>query len=134
MSSGNATFAIVAQVAADEPDTVPKIPHARTFTCMSRPGSQLSHGASPSNISSDSLVRNRISPIHMNSGSAAMVQFALEPQNDWKRLTAGGELVKNCRPNHATADSAIDIQTPHTSSRTSSASMICLLYTSDAAD
>ena len=41
----------------------------------------------------------------MNSGSAAIVQFALEPQKDWKRLTSGGVLVKNCRPNQATAAS-----------------------------
>ena len=31
----------------------------------------------------------------MKSGSAAIVQFALEPQNVWKRLTSGGVLVKN---------------------------------------
>jgi len=43
--------------AADEPETVPKMPHARTLTCMRRPGSHPSHGASPSNISSESRVR-----------------------------------------------------------------------------
>src|SRR5262249_35294873 len=115
MSSGSATFAIVAQVAADDPETVPKIPHASTLTCMSGPGSHVSHGASPSNISSDSLVRNRISPIHTNSGSAAMVQLALEPQNDWNRFTSGGVVVKKCSPAQATAASAIAIHTPHTS-------------------
>ena len=48
---------MVAQVAAEEPDTVPKMPQASTLTCISRPGSQVSQGARPSNISSDNLVR-----------------------------------------------------------------------------
>src|SRR6185503_7746064 len=100
---------MVAQVAVEEPDTVPKIAQPRMLTCIRRPGSQPSHGASPSNISSDSRVRYRISPIQTNSGSAASVHEALEPQNDWKRFTSGGLLVKNCRPNHATAASAIAI-------------------------
>src|SRR5262247_4126572 len=98
---------MVAQVAADEPDTVPKIAQPRMLTCIRRPGSQPSHGARPSNISSESLVRYRISPIQMKSGSAASVQEALEPQNDWKRFTSGGVLVKNCSPNQATAPSEI---------------------------
>src|ERR1043166_157867 len=79
-SSGSAILATVAQVAADEPDTEPNRPQASTLTCISRPGSQLSHGASPRNISSDNVVRNRISPIQMNSGSAASAQEALLPQ------------------------------------------------------
>ena len=73
-------MATVAQVAADEPDTEPNTPQASTLTCISRPGSQFSHGARPRNISSDSLVRNRISPIQMNSGSAASDHDALLPQ------------------------------------------------------
>jgi hypothetical protein len=73
-------LATVAQVAAEEPDTEPKIPHASTLTCMSRPGMRLSQGASPRNISSDSFVRNKISPIQTNSGSAARVHDALLPQ------------------------------------------------------
>src|SRR2546430_3710117 len=103
---------IVAQVAAEDPDTVPKMAQPRMFTCISRPGSQPSHGARPSNISSESLVRNRISPIHTNNGSAASVHDELDPQNDWNRFTSGGVVVKNCRPNHATAASAMPIQTP----------------------
>ena len=70
----------MAVVAADDPDTEPNTPQATTLTCMSRPGSQLSQGAKPRNISSESRVRNRISPIQMNSGSAASVQEALLPQ------------------------------------------------------
>ncbi len=73
-------MATVAQVAADEPDTEPKMPQASTLTCIRRPGSQLSQGARPRNISSDRRVRNRISPIQMNSGSAASVHDALLPQ------------------------------------------------------
>ena len=73
-------MATVAQVAAEEPDTEPKRPQASTFTCISRPGSQLSQGASPRNISSDRRVRKRISPIQMNSGSAASVHEAELPQ------------------------------------------------------
>src|ERR671910_2682922 len=107
MSSGSATLAIVAQVADDEPETAAKMPQPKMLTCISRPGSQPSHGARPSNISSDSLVRYRISPIQMNSGSAASVHDALEPQNDWNRFTSGGVLVKNCSPNQATAASEI---------------------------
>src|SRR5262245_53810799 len=113
---------MVAQVAADDPDTVPKIPHASTLTCMSRPGTHDSHGASPSNISSDSRVRNRISPIQTKSGNAAIVQFALEPQNDWKRLASGGLEVKSWSPAHATAASETAIHTPQTRSARRSAS------------
>src|SRR5918999_2549330 len=109
MSSGSATLAMVAQVAEDEPETAAKMPQPKMLTCMSRPGSQPSHGASPSNISSDRRVRKRISPIHTKSGSAAMVHEAFEPQNAWKRLTSGGLDVKNCNPIHATAPMAMAI-------------------------
>src|SRR5256885_13036641 len=103
---------MVAQVAAEDPDTVPKIAQPRMLTCIRRPGSQPSQGEMPSNISSESLVRNRISPIQTKSGSAARVHDALEPQNDWNRFTSGGVLVKNCSPNQATAASATAIHTP----------------------
>src|SRR5512134_405674 len=110
MSSGSATLAIVAQVAEDEPETAAKMPQPKTLTCIRRPGSQPSHGARPSNISSESLVRNRISPIHTNSGSAASVHEAFEPQKAWNRFTSGGLVVKNCSPIQATAPMAIAIQ------------------------
>src|SRR5919204_739126 len=122
LSSGSATLAIVAQVAAEEPDTVPNTAQPRMLTCIRRPGSQPSHGERPSNISSESRVRYRISPIHTKSGSAASVHEALEPQNDWNRLTSGGVLVKNCSPNHATAASEMAIQTPPVRSTSSSTS------------
>src|SRR4029078_977066 len=112
LNSGRATFAIVAPVAADDPDTVPNTAQPRMLTCIRRPGSQPSHGDSPSNISSESLVRKRISPIQTNIGSAASVHDALEPQNDWNRFTSGGVLVENCSPNHATAASEIANHNP----------------------
>src|SRR5258708_34615756 len=65
---------MVAQVAADDPDTEPKIPQPSMVVCISRPGILLSQGERPSNISSESLVRKRISPIQMNIGSAASEQ------------------------------------------------------------
>src|SRR3989337_1825824 len=101
---------MVAQVADEEPDTAAKMPQPKTLTCIRRPGSQPSQGARPSNISSDKRVRNRISPIHTNSGRAASVQEALEPQNAWNRLTSGGLVVKNCNPIHATTPIEIAIQ------------------------
>src|SRR5918995_7103739 len=101
MSSGSATLAIVAQVAEEEPDTAAKMPQPKMLTCIRRPGSQPSQGARPSNISSESRVRKRISPIHTKSGSAASVHDALEPQNAWKRFTSGGDEVKSCSPAQA---------------------------------
>ena len=70
-SSGSAIFAIVAQVAALDPDTAPKMPQPRTLTCNSRPGTFTNHGARPVNIPSEILERKMISAIHTKSGSAA---------------------------------------------------------------
>jgi hypothetical protein len=103
---------MVAQVADDDPDTAAKMPQPKILTCISRPGSQPSQGARPSNISSERRVRNRISPIQTKSGSAASVHDALDPQNAWNRLTSGGLVVKSCSPSHATTPMAIAIQTP----------------------
>src|SRR5713226_5299005 len=107
---------MVAQVAADDPDTEPKIPQPRMVVCISRPGILLSQGERPSNISSESLVRNRISPIQMNIGSAASVQEALDPQNAVKRFFPGGVPVKKAMPIQPTMASVIAIQTPPASS------------------
>src|SRR5262245_36562727 len=52
-SSGSATLEMVAQVAADDPETEPKMPQPRIVVCMRRPGSRLSQGERPENISSD---------------------------------------------------------------------------------
>src|SRR6266850_708902 len=107
---------MVAQVAAEEPDTDPKIPQPRMVVCISRPGTLLSQGERPSNISSDSLVRNRISPIHMNIGRAASVQDALEPQKAVNRFLPGGVPVKKAIPIQPTMASVIAIHTPPASS------------------
>ena len=58
-------------VAADEPEMAAKIVQPMTLTCSSRPGSSAAHGDRPRNSDCDSRVRNRISPIRMNSGSAS---------------------------------------------------------------
>ncbi len=108
-------------VAADEPDTEPKMPQASTFTCISRPGTRLSQGARPRNISSDSRVRNRISPIQMNSGSAASVHDALLPQTVVASTAPGGTAPPtNIMPAKPQAISAMAIHTPPASSIVSS--------------
>src|SRR5258706_12361396 len=116
MSSGNATLDIVAHVAADDPDTEPKIPQPRIVVCMSRPGILFSHGDSPSNISSESLVRNRISPIQTNIGNAASAHDAFEPQYAVNRFLPGGVPVKNAMPIQPTIASVMPIHTPPASS------------------
>src|SRR3954462_3816995 len=116
-SSGSAILATVAQVAADDPDTEPNTPQASTLTCISRPGSQFSHGAKPRNISSDNRVRNRISPIQMNSGSAASDHEALLPHTVVaSTLPAGMPPPANCMPAQPVAIKATAIQTPAPSS------------------
>ena len=86
---------MVAQVAADEPETEPKMPQPKIVVCMSRPGTRLSQGRRPSNMSSLSRVRNKISPIQMNSGNAANSHEALDSQKEENRLLPGDVLVKN---------------------------------------
>src|ERR1700754_885373 len=84
---------------------------------MSRPGSQFSQGANPRNISSDSRVRNRISPIQMNSGKTASAHDALLPHPVVaSTLPAGMPPPANCMPAHPVAISATAIQTPAPSS------------------
>src|SRR5918912_714182 len=84
---------------------------------MRRPGSQFSHGANPRNISSDSRVRNRISPIQMNSGKAASDHDALLPHTVVaSTLPAGMVPPANCMPAQPVAIRATAIQTPAPSS------------------
>src|SRR5687768_14382800 len=97
------------------------MPQPKMLTCIRRPGSQPSHGARPSNISADSRVRNRISPSQTNSGSAASVHEAFEPQNAWNRFTSGGLVVNSCSPSHATTPIEMAIHTPPASSTSSRA-------------
>src|SRR3954451_5315355 len=134
-SSGNAILATVAQVAADEPDTEPNTPQARTLTCISRPGTQFSHGAKPRNISSDSRVRNKISPIQMNSGKAASDHEALLPHTVVaSTLPAGMPPPANCMPAHPVAIRETAIQTPPPSSSARNPSRIAAMESSSMSD
>jgi hypothetical protein len=90
--------------------------------CMSRPGTRLSQGRKPSNISSLSLVRNRISPIQMKSGSAASSQLALLSQKAENRFLPGSVLVKKAWPTQPTMASVMAIQTPPASNSSMMAS------------
>ena len=59
-----------------------------------------------------SRVRNRISPIHMNSGSAVSVQLdGAAPDRDRHRV-AGRAALNSCMPIQATPDSVSPIHTP----------------------
>src|SRR3954451_329999 len=134
-NSGSAILATVAQVAADDPDTEPNTPQASTLTCMSRPGSQFSQGANPRNISSDSRVRNRISPIQMKSGNAASDHEALLPHTVVARtLPAGIPPPANCMPAHPVAIRATAIQTPAPSSSARNPSRIAAMERSSMSD
>src|SRR3954467_872911 len=134
-SSGSAILATVAQVAADDPETEPNTPQASTLTCISRPGSQFSQGANPRNISSDSRVRNRISPIQMNSGRAASDHDALLPHTVVaSTLPAGMPPPANCMPAHPVAISATAIQTPAPSSSASNPSSRAAIERSSMSD
>ena len=121
----------MAVVAADEPDTEPKMPQASTLTCSSRPGIQFSQGARPRNISSDNRVRNRISPIQMNRGSAAKVQDALLPQIVVASTAPGGMVAPaNCMPTKPQTISVIPIHSPPASSAISSTSSSSAIWIS----
>jgi hypothetical protein len=114
----------VAQVAADEPETAAKMPQPITFTCVSLPGSHCTHGESPRNISSESLVRNRISPIQMNSGNAASVHDALALQVVVARTVPIGTLVVSAIATRPTRPRETAIHTPLASTTIMKASRI----------
>ena len=107
---------MVAQVAADEPETEPKMPQPRMVVCISRPGMRFSQGARPSNMSSERRLRNRISPIQMKSGSAASSHEAFDSQNEENRFLPGSVVVKKACPTQPQIASVIAIQTPPVSS------------------
>ena len=60
----------VAVVAADEPEIAANSVQPITLTCSRRPGRRVVQGVIPANRVSESRVRNRISAIRMNMGSA----------------------------------------------------------------
>src|SRR5688500_4048475 len=103
---------MVAQVAADEPETAAKMVQPITLVWSSRPGSRDTHGASPRNMLSLNRVRNRISPIQMKSGSAVRVQLEDEPQTVTAIASPAGRDENSCMPNQATPASVRPIQTP----------------------
>src|SRR5512143_2303672 len=85
---------MVAQVAGDEPETAAKMAQAYTFTCISLPGSELTHGANPRKRLSARRVWNNNSPIQMNIGRAVSVQLVDPPQTVVARTLPTGELEK----------------------------------------
>ena len=103
---------MVAQVAADEPEMAAKMVQPTTLVCKSRPGSLSIHGARPRNMLSESLLRNRISPIHKNSGSAVSVQAELAPQIVSIMLSPTGRLVNSSIPTSPTASRPRPIHMP----------------------
>ena len=107
---------MVAQVAADEPDTAAKMVLPITLVWSSRPGRAFTHGARPLNMLSDSLVRNRISPIHTNRGSAVSVQLLAEPQMVSAMASPAGRDENSSMPSQATPAKVSPIHTPLPSS------------------
>ena len=103
---------MVAQVAADEPLTEPKIPQPNTVVCISRPGTRFSHGRRPSNISSLNLVLNRISPIQINKGKAASSQEAFVSQKAENKFLPGCVFTKKACPTQPQIAKVMAIQIP----------------------
>jgi hypothetical protein len=103
---------MVAQVAALDPLTAAKMVQPMMLVCSRRPGRRVSHGASPLNMSSESRVRKRISPIHTKSGSAVSVHDDSDPQIVTAIASPTGRLVKSSMPIHATPSSERPIHRP----------------------
>ena len=82
------------------------------LTCISRPGSQPIHGASPRNMSDEMRVRNRISPIQMNSGSAVSVHEVEAPHTLVAITRPIGREVNSAMATKPTPASASATQTP----------------------
>src|SRR5690606_32732552 len=112
LSSGIVILPIVAQVAADEPDTAAKIAQPTTFVCNRRPGMRLSQGVKPTNKSCESRDRNKISPIHRNKGRAVSVQLDEAPQMVMAMASPAGRLENNSIPSHAVPARVSPTQTP----------------------
>ena len=69
-----------------------------TLVCSRPPGSRAIQGARPLNMSSLRRVRNRISPIQMNSGSAVSVQLDDDVQIVVIIASPAGRTVKAAMP------------------------------------
>ncbi len=103
---------MVAHVAAVDPETAAKMPHPTMFTCMRRPGSRVSQGARPRNMSSERRVRNRISAIQMKRGSAVRAQLPLAPQTVVAITVPAGAEVNRTIPASPTPRSEKPTQRP----------------------
>ena len=108
---------MVTAVAAEDPDIAAKMPQATTLTCNKRPGSRVTQGAMPRNMSSDSRVRNRISPIQTNSGSAISENGVVEPQVVVASTEPAGAVVNAIIANTETPTNDSATQSPEPSSR-----------------
>src|SRR3546814_17621415 len=75
------------------------------FTCSRRPGRPPSQGARPLKRSSERRVRNRISPIQMNSGSAVKVHDDDAVQIVVAMASPTGRLVNSYMQTRATPSS-----------------------------
>src|SRR3954470_4888656 len=103
---------MVAHVAAEDPETAAKMVQPITLVCSSRPGRRPTHGASPRNMLSLNLVRNRISPIQMKRGRAVSVQLEAEPHTVTAIASPAGRDENSSMPIQATPASVSPIQTP----------------------
>src|SRR6476619_1104016 len=121
---------MVAQVAALDPETAAKMAQPTTLVCRRRPGRRCIHGARPLNMSWLRRVRNRISPIQMNSGSAVSVQLDDEPQIVTAIASPAGRELNSCMPIQATPESVRPIQTPLARMRKSATIRIAVMETS----
>src|SRR4030067_3367939 len=110
---------MVAAVAADEAEIAAKMPQPITLQCISLPGNAVSQGARPRNMSSETRLRNRISPIQMNSGSAVSAQLALDPHTVVAMSLPAGAEVNSSVAAQPMASSTIAIHTPPASSTAS---------------
>ena len=77
---------IVAQVAAEEPDTAAKIVQPITLTCSKPPGKRCTQGAMPRNNDSDNLLKNKMSPIRTNKGRVTNSSAFRRDHTSWARM------------------------------------------------
>ena len=76
----------VAVVAAEEPETAAKIVQPITFTCSNPPGRRCTQGAMPLNSDSDSLLKNKMSPINTNKGRVTNSSAFRRDHTSWARM------------------------------------------------
>src|SRR5690606_28206780 len=103
---------MVAQVAADDPDTAAKIAQPTTLVWSKRPGMRSSQGARPLNKSWERRERNRISPIQRKRGRAVRVQLDAAPQIVMAMASPAGRLEKSSMPSQAVPASVNPTHTP----------------------